>query len=53
VVTVAAVFGDDPLGFLAVPILVVGLVLVLGTLLVLAVIFQGLRDFRNKPDELL
>jgi TRAP-type C4-dicarboxylate transport system permease small subunit len=51
VVTVAVVRGDDPLGVLAIPILLVGFVLAIGTLLVFAVIFQGIRNLRDEPED--
>ena len=52
VVTVAAVFGDDPLGFFAIPILLAGVVLVIATLLVFAVILQGIRNLRDVDDSI-
>jgi TRAP-type C4-dicarboxylate transport system permease small subunit len=51
VITIAAVTGDDPLTVFAIPILAVGIVLVIATLLVFAVILQGIRNLRRDPND--
>lgn len=51
VTAVAVVASDDGLDFLAIPILAIGIVLVIATLLVFAVIFQGIRSLREEADE--
>jgi hypothetical protein len=51
VITVAAVIGSDPLALFAMPILVVGVLLIIAALLAFAVIFQGIKDLQSEPDD--
>jgi ABC-type Na+ efflux pump permease subunit len=51
VITVAAVIGSDPLALFAMPILVVGVIIIIAALLAFAVIFQGINDLHSEPDD--
>jgi ABC-type Na+ efflux pump permease subunit len=51
VITVAAVIGSDPLALFAMPILVVGVVIIIAALLAFAVIFPVIKDLQSEPDD--
>jgi ABC-type Na+ efflux pump permease subunit len=51
VITVAAVIGSGPLALFAMPILVVGVLIIIAALLAFAVIVQGINDLQSEPDD--
>jgi hypothetical protein len=51
VIAVAAVIGSDPLALFAMPILVVGVVIIIAALLAFAVIFPVIKDLQSEPDD--